>query len=155
VIGRTEKEDLVIREFDPMKGQGAELGRIKVGAPGAWMSWDLSPDGTQVAISGTEDLGSRVRIYNLKDHTQRDVKIGEGFAFLSVTWSSDGHELYGAGQKGMEQFVIARIELSGHIKLLTTKPIAYYIGVTPSPDGKYAAYMEQTTDSNVYLLENF
>ena len=155
VIGRTEKEDLVIREFDPMKGQGAELGRIKVGAPGAWMSWDISPDGTQVAISGTEDLGSRVRIYNLKDHTQRDVKIGEGFAFLSVTWSSDGHELYVAGQKGMEQFVIARIELSGHFKLLTTKPIAYYIGVTASPDGKYAAYMEQTTDSNVYLLENF
>jgi eukaryotic-like serine/threonine-protein kinase len=155
VIGRVENDDLVIHELDLIKGQGAEVGRVKIGAPGAWMSWDLSPDGTQIAVAGSTQLKERVRILNLKDHSQRDVILAKDFGLLSVNWSSDGRSLYGAGQKGMEQFFLIRLELSGDFKLLATKPIAYYQVVLPSPDGKYAAYMEQTVESNVYVLENF
>jgi serine/threonine protein kinase/Tol biopolymer transport system component len=155
VIGRMAKDDLVFYKFDPLKGQGDELGRTKVGDPGAWMSWDLTADGTRIAVSGAQGLGEDVRIYNLNDHTQRDLKLAPDFTLESISWSSDGRALYGAGQKGMEIFLIARLDLSGALKLLATKPIAYYIGVSPSPDGKFAAYMEQATDANAYLLENF
>ncbi len=154
IIGRTEKDDLVFYQLDPLKGQGSELGRTTVGAPGAWMSWDLSPDGTQIAVSGSVGL-TDVRLVDLKHHTQRDLSLPPKVIFLSISWSADGRAFYGGGQRGNEEFFIVHLDLAGNMKVLARKPVAYYIQLVPSPDGRFLAYMQQSIDSNAFLLENF
>ena len=161
IIGRTEKDDLVFYPLDPLKGQGSELGRTTVGAAGAWLSWDLSPDGTQIVVSGSVGLDdtarheSKVRIYDLKQHTQRDLTLPPRVIFMSVCWSADGRAFYGGGQRGNEEFLMVRLDLSGNMKILARKPVAYYVQLVPSPDGRFLAYMQQTVDSNAFLLDNF
>jgi serine/threonine protein kinase/Tol biopolymer transport system component len=160
IIGRTEKDDLVFYQLDPLKGQGSELGRTTVGAPGGWMSWDLSPDGTQIAVTGSVGLTDmdhrdKLRLYDMKRHTQRDLTLPPKVLLLSISWSADGRAFYGGGQRGNEEFFIVRLDLSGNMKILARKPVAYYVQLVPSPDGRFLAYMQQTVDSNAFLLENF
>jgi dipeptidyl aminopeptidase/acylaminoacyl peptidase len=160
IIGRMEKDDLVFYQLDPLKGQGNELGRTTVGAPGAWMTWDLSPDGTQVVVAGSDGLvdkdhDSALRLYDVKRHTQRDVPLPPKVFLVSISWSADGRAFYGGGQRGIEEFFMVHLDLSGNMKILARKPVAYYVQLVPSPDGRSLAYMQQTVDSNAFLLENF
>jgi eukaryotic-like serine/threonine-protein kinase len=154
ILGRVQNKDLVFYQLDPLKGQGNELGRTTIGAPGDWMSWDLSPDGTQIAVTGSLGL-STVRLYDLKSHTQRDLPLPPNVALLFISWSADGRALYGAGQIGTEAFLIWHMNLSGELKIMARKPIAYYTQIVPSPDGRFISYMEQTTEANAFVLDNF
>jgi eukaryotic-like serine/threonine-protein kinase len=156
IIGRSEKDDLVFYELDPLQGQGKELGRTTVGAPGEWMRWDLSADGTQIAVSGSVGLDEKVRLVDLKNHTQRDLILPPKVFLVSIVWSSDARALYGAGQRGTSEWFILWLDLSGKSKIIASKgPVPYYTRLLPSPDGRFLAYTEQTTESNAFLLENF
>jgi eukaryotic-like serine/threonine-protein kinase len=156
IIGRSEKDDLVFYELDPLKGQGKELGRTTIGAPGDWMSWDLSADGTQIAVAGSVGLGEKVRLVDLKKHTQRDLVLPPNVFLTSIVWSSDARTLFGGGQRGTSEWFILRMDLSGKSKIIASKgPVPYYTSLLPSPDGHFLAYTEETHESNAFLLENF
>ena len=156
IIGRTEKDDTVFYELDPLKGQGRELARTTTGAPGDWMSWDRSSDGTQVAIAGSVGLHGKVRLVDLKKHTQRDLMLPPRVILLSIAWSPDGRVLYLGGQIDTDDYIVMWLDLSGKSKVIASKgPVPYYTSLLPSPDGRFLAYTEQTMDSNAFLLENF
>jgi serine/threonine protein kinase/Tol biopolymer transport system component len=156
IIGRSEKDDLVFYELDPLKGQGKELGRTTIGAPGDWMSWDLSADGTQIAVAGSVGLDEKVRLVDLKKHTQRDLVLPPNVFLTSIVWSSDASVLYGGGQRGTSEWFILWMDLSGKSKIIASKgPVPYYTSLLPSPDGRFLAYTEETHESNAFLLENF
>jgi len=45
------------------------------------------------------------------------------------------------------------VDLGGRVKMLMR---SQWMGrLLPSPDGRYLAYQAETTDSNVWMLENF
>jgi len=156
IIGRTDKNDLVFYELDPLKGQGKELGRTTIGVAGNWMSWDFSADGIQIVVAGAVGLGANVRIYNLKDHKQRDLRPPSNLRFSSVCWSSDGRAVYVAGQRGSSEFFLMWMDLDGNSKIIATKgPDPYFTNPLPSPDGRFLAYTQEANESNVMLLENF
>jgi Tol biopolymer transport system component len=152
VIGRVHNEDLVFYELDPMKGQGQELARTVVGNPGSWMVWDLSHDGTQIAVSGSEKLKDRVRIIDLKNHAQRDLPVPlfpEG-----LCWSFDGRGLYITGQTS--EFMLLWLDLAGNSKVLINKGrVPWFISPAASPDGRTLVYTQQFSESNIFLLEHF
>ena len=155
IIGRSEKDDLVFYELDPLKGQGRELARTTIGAPGDWMWWDLSADGTQVVVEGSVGLEGKARLVDLKKHTQRDLMLPPKVFLESITWSSDARALYAAGQRGSSEWFILALDLSGKSKIIASRPVPYYTRLLPSPDGRFLAYTEQTQESNAFLLENF
>jgi hypothetical protein len=66
VIGRTDKDQLVFYSLDPVAGQGKELARTTIGTAGDWMAWAISPDGKQVAVTGSRQLRETVRIVDCK-----------------------------------------------------------------------------------------
>jgi eukaryotic-like serine/threonine-protein kinase len=152
VIGRVHDEDLVFYELDPVKGQGQELARTVVGKPGSWMVWNLSHDGTQIAVSGSEKLKDHVRIIDLKNHTQRDLPVPlfpEG-----LCWSSDGRGLYITGQTN--EFMLLWLDLAGNSKVLINKGrIPWFINPAASPDGRTLVYTQQFSESNIFLFEHF
>jgi serine/threonine protein kinase len=156
ILGRSEKDDLVFYELDPMKGQGSELARTTIGAPGDWMSWDLSADGTQIAVTGSAGLDEKVRLVDLKKHMQRDLMLPPKVFVESIVWSSDARALYAGGQRGTSEWFILWLDLSGKSKIIASKgPVPYYTALLPSPDGRFLAYTEQIAESNAILLENF
>jgi hypothetical protein len=152
VIGRMQKEELVFYELDPVEGQGAELARTDVGKPSAWMVWNLSHDGTQIAISGSEKLEKKIRIIDLQNHTEKDLTSPVGVEGLC--WSFDGRGLYVTGQT--DQFMLLWIDLTGKSKILANKGrVPWYITPVASPDGHMLAYTEQFQEGNAFLLEHF
>jgi eukaryotic-like serine/threonine-protein kinase len=151
VIGRMQNQDLVFYELDPMKGQGSELGRTSVGKPGPFMSWNLSHDGTQIAVSGSDKLEKNVRIINLHDHTEHDLPLplfAEG-----LCWSADGRGLYITGQTN--QWFLIWQDLAGNSKTLATRGVPWFIAPSASPDGHSLVYSQQFNEANAFLLEHF
>jgi serine/threonine protein kinase/Tol biopolymer transport system component len=153
VIGRMHDQDLIFYELDPMKGQGQELARTVVGHPGSWMLWNLSHDGTQIAVSNSEKLQDSVRIIDLKNHTQRDLPVA--VSVEGICWSFDGRGLYITGQTARE-FMLVWLDLAGKSKILINKGhIPWFINPAASPDGRTLVYSQQFSDNNIFLLEHF
>jgi len=152
VIGRMHDQDLVFYELDTMKGQGPELARTVVGNPGPFMVWNLSQDGTQIALSSSDKLQKIVRIIDLKNHTQRDLPsplYAEG-----ICWSFDGHGLYITGQTN--EFMLIWLDLTGKSRVLLNRGrYPWFINPVASPDGHMLVYSHQYNDDNYYLLEHF
>ena len=155
LIGRSEKDDLVFYEIDPLKGQGKELGRTTVGAPGGYMSWDLSADGTQIIVAGSVGLEGKVRLVDLKKHAYRDLALPPHVSPWTVCWSADSRALYLAAQRSTSEWFISWMDLSGNSKIVTSQPSPYYTSLALSPDGHFLAYAKQSGESNAFLLENF
>lgn len=155
VIGHVHDQDLVFYELDPVKGQGHELARTVVGKPGAWMVWNLSQDGTQIALTSSAELQNRVRIIDLKNHTQRELSsplFAEG-----ICWSFDGRGLYITGQTSQpSEFMLIWLDLAGNSKVLINKGHhPWFISPVASPDYRMLVYSQQFAESNVFLLEHF
>jgi hypothetical protein len=151
LIGRVEKQELVFYQLDPQKGQGPEVARTDVGDPGQFLVWNLSHDGTQIAVSGTPRLENRIRILNLSSHTQRDLSVPWGVE--GICWSADGHRLYVTAQG--DEFVLAWVDLQGKSKVLSSKSLPWFIYPVASPNGRTLAYTEQFGESDLVLLEHF
>jgi len=156
VIGRVHDQDLVFYELDPVKGQGQELARTVVGKPGEWMLWNLSHDGTQIAVSSSEKLQDSVRIIDLKNHTQRDLPVA--VTVEGICWSFDGRGLYITGQTPHvpSEFMLIWFDLAGNSKVLLNKGHhPWFINPAASPDGRTLVYTQQFSDDNSFLLEHF
>jgi serine/threonine protein kinase/Tol biopolymer transport system component len=151
LIGRVEKQELVFYQLDPQKGQGPEVARTDVGDPGQFMAWNLSQDGTEIAIAGSSKLYYSVRILNLTSHTQHD--LATPWTVEGLGWSADGNRLYVTAQG--DKFVLAWVSLDGKSKVLATKDRPWFINPVASPDGHALAYTEQFGESDLVLLEHF
>jgi eukaryotic-like serine/threonine-protein kinase len=154
VLSRMDKDQLVFYGLDPLKGQGKELGRTKVGEPGPWMSWALSPDGTSVAVTGCDELGDRVRFIDLQTGKQRELPI-PSFVLGGLAWSPDGQGVFGAAQKGYGDFNLVHLDLSGKSQIMLSRHSGWLSEPVVSPDGRFLAFSQQSGEANVYLLENF
>ena len=156
LIGRVHDQDLVFYELDPMKGQGQELARTVVGKPGSWMVWNLSQDGTQIALSSSEKLEDHMRIIDLKNHSQRDLPVP--VTVEGICWSFDGRGLYITGQtpRAPTEFMLIWLDLAGNSKVLLNKGYRpWFISPAASPDGRTLVYSQQFFDANDFLLEHF
>ena len=151
VLSLLDKDQLVFYSLDPMKGQGNELARTKIGEPGNWISWALSPDGKRIALSGSSELDDRMRILELGTSTQTDWPIKMG-AF-GASWSVDGRAAYIAGQE--KDYDLLRLDLSGKTQLLLRLGRPHWLtSPVTSPDGRYLAFTEQSIEANAFLFEN-
>jgi Tol biopolymer transport system component len=149
-----EKDEVVFYDLDPMKGRGSEIARTKTGAPGIWMTWAIAPDGSRIAITGSQDLDRKVRVLDLRTKVERDLGLPPLVRLVGVCWSADGRRLYGTGQTS--EFLLLRLELDGKAEILLNRARTHFLfSPSPSPDGKSLAFSQQSTESNVYLIENF
>lgn len=153
ILSRMDKDQLVFYLLDPLRGQGKELARTKIGAPGSWLSWALSPDGKSVAVSGWNGLGNKVRFIDLQTGAERELPI-PAFILGGLAWSSDGKGVFGAAQKGIGDFNLIHLDLSGKSQILLNHD-EWFSAPIVSPDGRFLAFAQQSGQGNVYLLENF
>jgi len=144
----------VFRGFDPTNGSIWDLTTFDT-EPTAAYKWDLSPDGTSIAIT---KIGSQhTYLLPLNRLGRREVtwplSIGSG-NWTGFDWASDGTGLF-SGHQAPCQTSLYFLALDGTAHLLW-EPKSYFqtYGV-PSPDGKRIALEAEEIDSNMWQVENF
>jgi Tol biopolymer transport system component len=156
VLGLMEgRKNLALYSLDPIHGRGRQLGIIEV--IGRYMGWDLSPDGSKVALVDEDKYGPKIEMLSLAEGAWHEIALEPSVGHLdSIGWAADG-----------QSFFVTSITDSGH-KLLhvsttgRTDPLwqvgrqgGWINSPMASPDGKYMAYNGDTWDSNAWILEHF
>jgi eukaryotic-like serine/threonine-protein kinase len=70
----SDRKQLVFHDFDPVGGRGRELMRIDTD-PNAGYNWDLSPDGSSLAIVKAGEQEGHVEIRSFNDRTIREITV--------------------------------------------------------------------------------
>ena len=152
-----DQKQLVFTAFDPIKGKDRELMRVPTN-PGfpfnATYNWDISPDGSQLAISYPAGE-NRIRLLSLRGGEPRDVVVNGWFGFdEGPDWSSDGKGFY-IGSSSPGGATLLYIDLEGHANALWEQKGSLATWGVPSRDGHHLAMQGWTVDSDVWMLENF
>ena len=155
VLGQREGKDLVFYPLDPVRGKGSQLGKIEVSeTPYAW--WNISPDGSRVALVDEAKYGGKIKVLTLSDHAWHEVSVEPGWGYLqSIAWAMDGKGFFATVWRP-DSFNLVYITSAGKVKpLVRNGHRQWMVNPLPSPDGKYPAFEAQTWDANVWMLENF
>ena len=157
----SDQKQLIFYALDPLKGKGRELTRIDVDPSVAIYNypWDLSPDGSRLAMvipSGQED---HIRIFSPGGATGEvalDVIVKGRTGLESLNWSPDGKGWYTSSHRGAN-VTLLHVDLKGHASVLRQEQTRGFFGQwgVPSPDGRYLAFPEYSSANNVWMIENF
>jgi eukaryotic-like serine/threonine-protein kinase len=153
VLSQREEKAVVFYSLDPIRGKGAELGKIEVPEWGMSLEWGVSPDGSRIAYVAQKEM---IRVLTLSDHAWHDISVEPGQGELqSITWVADGKGWFATSWLP-ESFNMLHVTLAGKVStLIRNKHGQGIYGPLASPDSKRLAYQAQTWDSNVWMLENF
>jgi eukaryotic-like serine/threonine-protein kinase len=153
LLSRWEQGQLIFYSLDPLQGQGKQVGATKMSHPND-LNWSVSADGWRIAITSSDQLKEQVRILDLANGAEHNVQLPAGWYIWSLSWTQDGKALFAAAQS--TQYMIARIEVDGKIRVLLDKRREHWLyAPISSPDGHYLTFTQQTFQNNVWLVENF
>jgi Tol biopolymer transport system component len=155
VLSQREGKDLVFYLLDPVRGRGSQLGKIEIsGARFVW--WNVSPDGSRLAVVDAVKYEGRVEVLTLSDHAWHEVAVEPGWEDLqSIAWAVDGKSFFATVWRP-DSFNLVYITSSGKVKpLIRNGRRQWMINPLPAPNGKYLAFQAQTWDSNAWMLDNF
>jgi Tol biopolymer transport system component len=146
-----DRKQLVFTAFDPVKGRGRKLAKSDTD-PTTDYHWDLSPDGTRIALLKNRE--GRVRILSLNGGAPQEVAAKAWNTLSSVVWTADGKDLFVSSytKRGADML---HMDLKGNVRLLWEHPGGIEIYGVPSPDGRHLAMRGWNVESNVWLMENF
>jgi Tol biopolymer transport system component/predicted Ser/Thr protein kinase len=155
VLSQREGKDRVFYLLDPIRGKGSQLGKIEV-SEARFEAWNISPDGSRLALVDDNKYQGRVEVLTLADHAWHEVAVEPGWQDLqSIAWAMDGKSFF-ATVWGPDSFNLVYITSSGKVKpLISNGRRQWMINPLPAPNGKYLAFQAQTWDSNAWMLENF
>jgi Tol biopolymer transport system component len=144
-------ESYVFYELDPLHGKGQEVARTEW-IPSITEDWDLSPDGTQLALPIRDSQEAHIRVIDLQTSSakmaEREVALAGITDLISVVWSATGHGW----------FITADMPIG--TRLFYVYPNGSYLPLddisgwaVPSPDGHHVAFVNSIVSSNAWLIE--
>ncbi|MFI5095005.1 MAG: protein kinase [Candidatus Acidiferrales bacterium] len=144
-------KQLVFTSFDPVTGRGRELAKSNAD-PTTYYHWDLSPDGTRIALLKQRE--GRIQILSLNGRAPQEIMVKGWNILTSVTWTADGKGLYVSSytERGADML---HMDLQGNTRLLWENPGGFEIYGVPSQDGRHLAMRGWNVESNLWLMENF
>src|SRR5579863_4061190 len=145
VFDEQQEGHRVFTSVDPVKGRGRALASMEMEE----IRWDLSPDGSQIAMTRE----GRIRLLSLKSGVTTDVAVRGWNSFGEVDWSADGDALFVSSNTAQDTTLL-RVDLMGEARALRHQEFGGTKGI-PSPDGRHLAVAVWTTDSNAWMIENF
>ena len=129
-------------------------GPTRIASPaGTIERWDLSPDGSRLALVGDDSRKGRVRLIEVESGSSHDVTLPEGSSAEDISWAADGSSLLVA-TSSVRGYAILRLHLDGRSDVLWTGANAPSHPVL-SPDGKRLAFSLAIHSSNAWMIENF
>lgn len=153
VLGeRTEDlKHIVFSSIDPARGRGLELARFDLDPNTAYWSFDVSPDGANLAVCGNP--AGPIHILSLRG--QPEYVIPAKFDRVQeFHWAADGRALY-VPDETKSGTVLWRVDLLGKKDVLWQPGGTGFLWARPSPDGRHLAIVTVTSASNIWMMENF
>jgi Tol biopolymer transport system component len=155
ILGRWEKDEVIFSWLDSVRDAGKEIVRTKLSDRDNYVTWDISPDGSRIALAFFEAPVVKIRILDLKSASQRDLLLPAGWGVWDVAWSSNGDSLLLAAQTANGYF-LATFALDGKSHVLLDRGCNQWLSyLKPSPDGRHLFFTQQSFEHNLWLLENF
>ncbi len=151
VVAEANEQGLVFTAFDPMQGRKKELAKAE-GAPDL-MAWNISPDGTRIAVSEFDYKVGKLQILSADGASPQKFTMSEWANLSGVSWSSDGKSLFLLSYSSRGTAVL-HSDLSGHATMLY-RPSWDVWAVQPSPDGKTLAFAPLIDNSNAWTMGYF
>jgi serine/threonine protein kinase len=164
-----DHKQLIFTAFDPVSGRGHELTRFDIDpADEATYVWDLSPDGTRVAILKYSEGRIRVLSWSRRQASQ-EILVKGWNNLQSLDWAADGKGLFASSLRAGSSALL-HLDLQGNSHLLweqkgSTSPAGRpwdqpFAGpsapwAVPSPDGRHLAIYQWSVSSNMWMMENF
>jgi Tol biopolymer transport system component len=153
VIGPgTDRGELVFFSFSPINGRTDELVRFSLPTNREDWEWQLSPDGSQVALLVPSE--GRIHLISLESHERTEIPLNNFSSAYHLAWAADGKSLLlsNATRQGA---ALIRIDFRGTAQTLFEQRGDLTVLGLPSPDGRFLAVTNWTIASNVWMLENF
>ncbi|MFI5095006.1 MAG: protein kinase [Candidatus Acidiferrales bacterium] len=146
-----DRKQLVFTAFDPLKGRGRELAKFQAD-PTADYHWDVSPDGTRIAL--LKDRDGRVEILSLNGRAPQEITARGWDNLFSVNWAADGKALFVSGlqQRGS---VLLHLDLQSNAHFLWEHRGGEQTYGVASPDGRHLAMRGWNNETNLWMMENF
>ena len=156
VLSEWENRELVFYALDPVGGKGQVLARQEIAfAPDVVESnWDVSPDGSRIAIAMPQGSPAQIRILSLTGSAPKDISVPDWSAFQSIEWAADGMGWYVASKSAATNTLLF-VDPQAHTSALRRTLGGYDTYAIPSPDGHHLAFLEYTNANNVWMVENF
>jgi len=152
-LGELERNQLRISTLDPKSGLSHELLRLNVERAPRAVEWDISPDGSKIALPRTD---SRLRIVDLATQSIRDIEIPGGCYLQSVSWTADGNGTFATGQcSGTDVLRLMFVDQAGATHVLYESRNEWIGNPVASPDGKHIAFALKPQKLDVWLLDRF
>lgn len=159
VLRTVEGGQFVFHALDPVEGEGPELART-AWSPEITQDWDVSPDGSQVAIPNHNPHDAKIRLVALRNPmpgvAERTLTLNGLTDLNGVAWVADGRGLYVSVRTnfgGLRAGRLLYVDLQGRSSELLDSAIAIWL--VPSPDARHVAFPEPTTRSNAWLFHGF
>ena len=161
-----DRKHLIFTAFDPLRGRGPELTRLDVDPAPSDYIWDLSPDGTKVAVLGYSQ--GRIHVLGLHGERFEDIHENGWSGLLSVNWAADGRGLL-VSSLIPDGSALLHLDLKGRAAVLWKEkgstandpssagwiagPNACW--AVPSPDGRHLAINERKLNANMWMTRNY
>jgi serine/threonine protein kinase len=157
VLAELKDAQLIFSYLDPVKGKRDEIVRV-AGYHSNDPRWDLSPDGSTVAIVDANEAKGEVRILNLAEKRTivLHVRDWKWTRLTKISWAADGKGWFALAQSE-SSFSLVSLDANGNARVLQEMPQgeAWVSSIAPSPDGRSLAFTKRTYLKDVMLLENY
>ena len=152
----SDGKHIVISDFDPVEGRAKEIGSIEseITMLRLFFAWALSPDGSQIVITEAAAHGTRLRLISLANLSERSVDVEGWRGFQAISWAADGRGFFllMTSENGS---TILKVDTEGRVRVLREINLPIHPVCVPSPDGKWLAFAELDSNTNVVLLTGF
>lgn len=154
--GSADKAFIIFSDFDPMSGKGEDLRKIAtpVDFGTIYYSWDLSPDGSEIALGQPEAMGTRIRILSLVGAPERQVRVTGWRDFRCIRWTADGTGFFLVAETN-DISTLLRVDPFGNARVLLKKNRPIHYDFAPSPDGRLLAFSQVDLSANAFLFSGF
>ena len=147
----SKNERLAFTAFDPAGGRGAQVMTLD-GPFNADYSWDLSPDGTRVALARSAD--GPIEILSLKGLGTQQLSPNGWSTVAGLSWTADGKALLISGLAHNVPTII-QVSVSGQSNVLWSVHSGLLRAAAASPDGRHVAISQVNLSGNIWMIENF
>ena len=147
---RTEdRNQVVITQFDPLRGRGPQLAKFDVDAAEK-INGRLSGDGCCFAL--LTGLEGPIRVISLRGRPERNIATPGANAKQFIRWSANGNGWYVTNRVkgGMDLYFV---DTAGHSRKLWHNDGYFPPIAMESPDGRRIAIQGSTLENNLWLME--
>jgi hypothetical protein len=151
-----DNEFAVFYEYDPERGRGREIVRVKWAPELTAFYWDLSFDGAQIAYLDTAMGSSSIALLDISHPSvvRKDLRISGYDPFATLYWDAQGKGFYISSYNSNGDLLkLLHVNIDGQISVVRQQIGTQLSWGIPSPDGQYLMFQKFASKSNIWLLQ--